>query len=208
MFTGIVKDVGTLTEVTDLGGDRRLTVATNAPGYGALELGESIAVNGVCLTVVEAGPSRFSADVSGETLRCTTLGGLAAGARVNLERALAASDRLGGHLVAGHVDGVGTVVELAEEARSKRVAIEVPEALARYLASKGSIAVDGVSLTVNAVAGARFEVNIVPHTLDWTTFADYVVGSAVNIEVDVIARYVERLVEPWRPADGAPRPGE
>jgi riboflavin synthase len=157
-------------------------------------MGDSIAVNGVCLTAVELPGDGFSADVSNETLALTTLGNLKVGSRVNLEKALTLSDRLGGHLVSGHVDGIGTVLERSPDARSERFVIEAPDVLARYIAQKGSVCVDGTSLTVNKVDGARFELNIVPHTLQETIIGDYVPGSEVNLEVDLIARYLERLM--------------
>jgi len=148
----------------------------------------------VCLTAIEVGPGRFAADVSGETLTVTTLGHLAAGTRVNLEPPLKAGDPLDGHIVTGHVDGIGRVVAFEPAGRSRRLVVEVPPALARYLAQKGSVAVDGVSLTVNGVRGRQFEVNVIPHTLTVTTIGEYAPGTAVNIEVDMIARYVERLL--------------
>jgi riboflavin synthase len=159
-----------------------------------LAVGGSIAVNGVCLTAVTTTPTGFSADVSAETLAVTTLGRLAPGARVNLEPPLKAGDPLDGHLVTGHVDGVGEVVAVTPAGRSQRIDIAVPSALARYVATKGSVAVDGVSLTVNAVRGAEFTVNIIPHTLAVTVIGEYRRGTAVNIEVDLLARYLERLL--------------
>jgi riboflavin synthase len=159
-----------------------------------VRLGDSIAVSGVCLTVIDFTTQEFSADVSNETLSRTTLGGLKPGARVNLEKALTPTTRLGGHLVSGHVDGVGKVLERTHDARSVRFRIEAPAALAKYIARKGSICVDGVSLTVNAVMGAVFELNIVPHTLAETTLDEYAAGRRVNLEVDLIARYLERLL--------------
>jgi riboflavin synthase len=158
------------------------------------QLGESIAVGGVCLTAVAFTDEGFVADVSGETLACTTIGGWAAGERVNLERALALGERLGGHIVSGHVDGVGEVVARRADARSQRFTLRAPAALARYIAAKGSITLDGVSLTVNAVEGPQFEVNIVPHTLAHTSLDAWQPGRQVNIEVDVLARYLERLM--------------
>jgi len=157
-------------------------------------LGDSVAVSGVCLTVVDLPGDGFWADVSGETLSRSTLGQLAAGGRVNLEKALTPTTRLGGHLVSGHVDGVGTVLERRDAGRSVRFLIRAPDGLARYIAEKGSICVDGISLTVNAVDGAHFALNIVPHTLQETTMGDFAPGRKVNLEVDIIARYLERLL--------------
>jgi riboflavin synthase len=194
MFTGIVQATGEIRRLERRGGDVRLHVASEELGLDDVRHGDSIATSGVCLTVVELGEGGFAADVSQETLALTTLGGLAAGARVNLEKALALGDRLGGHLVSGHVDGVGEVLACAPDARSWRYRLRAPAALARYIARKGSICVDGVSLTVNAVHGAEFELNIIPTTLHATTFADYRPGTRVNLEVDQVARYLERLL--------------
>jgi len=194
MFSGLVKGSGRVAARTDRGGDARFVVELGTADAVALAVGGSIAVNGVCLTAIEVGPGRFAADVSGETLTVTTLGHLAAGARVNLEPPLKAGDPLDGHIVTGHVDGIGRVVAFEPAGRSRRLVVEVPPALARYLAQKGSVAVDGVSLTVNGVRGRQFEVNVIPHTLTVTTIGEYAPGTAVNIEVDMIARYVERLL--------------
>jgi riboflavin synthase len=194
MFTGIVQAVGAVQRLERRGGDVRLQVGAGKLELGDVHHGDSIAINGACLTVVELGADWFAADVSQETLALTTLGGLGAGARVNLEKALALGDRLGGHLVAGHVDGVGEVLSLAQDARSVRYRLRAPVSLAHYLARKGSVCVDGVSLTVNAVDGAEFELNIIPATLRETLFADYRPGTRVNLEVDLIARYLERLL--------------
>jgi riboflavin synthase len=196
MFTGIIQAVGHIQSVTPAGGDLRLRVATAGLDLADVQLGDSIAVNGVCLTAVALDAAGFSADVSLETLNCTTLGQLLPGSRVNLEKALRLADRLGGHLVSGHVDGVGEVVSVLPEARSQRWTFAVPAALARYIASKGSVAVDGVSLTVNEVDGRRFGVNLIPHTLQHTRFGDCAPGARVNIEVDLMARYAERLQQP------------
>jgi riboflavin synthase len=163
-------------------------------GAAALAVGGSIAVNGVCLTATAVTSSTFSADVSAATLAVTTLGALGVGDRVNLEPPLKAGDPLDGHIVTGHVDGVGEVVAVEPAGRSRRLVIAVPAALARYIAAKGSVAVDGVSLTVNGVEGAKFEVNVIPHTLAVTVIGEYARGTAVNIEVDMLARYLERLV--------------
>ena len=194
MFTGIVTDVGRIAGIETREIGRRLTIET-AYDTSGIDIGASIACNGACLTVVEKTASSFSADVSGETLDKTTSGGWSVDTRINLERALRAADELGGHLVLGHVDGVGQVVRLEREGDNHRVSIKVPDALKHYVASKGSITVDGVSLTVNEVDDAVFGVNIIPHTWDNTSLADVVVGTDVNIEVDVIARYVASLLE-------------
>ena len=194
MFTGIIQGVGRVVRLEPRGGDMRLHVDTLALELGGAQPGDSIAVSGVCLTAVALQPHGFSADVSTETLSLTTLGQLAAGDPVNLEQALRLADRLGGHLVSGHVDGVGKVVAITADARSQRWTLEVPTTLARYIAVKGSVCIDGTSLTVNAVSGNRFGVNLIPHTVAHTTFQARHVGDAVNIEVDVIARYVERLL--------------
>jgi riboflavin synthase len=194
MFSGLVKGSGRIEARADRDKDARIVVETGAVDIGAIAVGGSIAVNGVCLTAVEVGPGRFAADVSAETLGVTTLGRLVAGARVNLEAPLKAGDPLDGHIVTGHVDGVGEVVAFEAAGLSRRLVVEVPATLARYLAQKGSVAVDGVSLTVNGVSGRRFEVNVIPHTLAVTTIGEYSPGAAVNIEVDMIARYVERLL--------------
>lgn len=193
MFTGIVQDVGEVRAIERRGADVRLTVTTTHLDLSAAQPGDSIAVAGVCLTMVALGPQRFEADVSLETLARTTLGQWHTGRRVNLEPALRAGDRLGGHLVAGHIDGVGSLVSRAPQARSQLMRFRVPHELARYLARKGSVCVDGVSLTVNTVEADDFEVNLVPHTLEVTTLGQLVAGEGINVEVDLIARYVERL---------------
>jgi riboflavin synthase len=195
MFTGLVQAVGQLSAREPRGGDLRLRVACGALDIADLQLGESIAVNGVCLTVVAFDAGSFEADASNETLTLTTLGGLAVGAALNLERALLPTTRLGGHLVAGHVDGLGRVQHIADDGRSQRWRFAAPAALLRYVAVKGSICVDGVSLTVNAVDDHGFEVNLVPHTIANTAFAGTRTGAAVNLEVDLIARYTERLLQ-------------
>lgn len=194
MFTGIIQAVGKIASIEMQGIDARLHIHAAPLEMSDVRLGDSIAVNGVCLTVIEYDPHGFSVDVSAETLRHTTLGGMDTGGRVNLEKALTLSNRLGGHLVSGHVDGVGEVIERRSEARSECFRIQAPAALARYIAMKGSICVDGVSLTVNAIQGALFNINIIPHTLQATTLGDVRPGSRVNLEVDVIARYLERLL--------------
>lgn len=193
MFTGIIQAVGRIVSLQPLGGDLRLTVDATGLDLADVKLGDSIAVNGVCLTAVALDGGTFAADVSVETLNCTTLGRLQAGSRVNLEKALRLADRLGGHLVSGHVDGVGEVVSVQADARSLRWTFSVPAALARYIAAKGSVAINGVSLTVNEVQGRRFGVNLIPHTMEKTTFGDCAAGTPVNIEVDLMARYAERL---------------
>jgi len=194
MFSGIVQSVGRVARIEQRGGDVRLAIAARDFAPDEIRLGDSIAIAGVCLTVVDLDAAQLAFDVSVETLNVTTLGKLAPGAEVNLEKALRLADRLDGHLVSGHVDGVGRVMAIESEARSQRWTFEAPLALAKYIASKGSIAIDGTSLTVNEVDGARFGVNLIPHTIAVTTFKDRRVGDAVNLEVDMIARYVERLL--------------
>lgn len=193
MFTGIVTDVGRVQSVADRG-DRRFVLATSFD-MDKVDIGASISCAGCCLTVVEKSPGRFSVDASAETLSVTTLDEWREGTEVNLERALRLGDELGGHLVSGHVDGVGQVVSVREEGASHRILFEAPQEIARFIASKGSIAVDGVSLTVNEVDGRRFGVNIIPHTWIETTFRRLAAGSRVNLEIDLLARYVARLRE-------------
>jgi len=193
MFSGIVADVGTIKQAEDRDGGLRLAVETHALGLDDVQLGDSIAVNGVCLTVIKKDAHTFTVDVSRETLSCT-VGLERQGARVNLEKALRLSDRLGGHLVSGHVDGVGDVVAFDNLGESWRLTLRSPQALAKYIAAKGSITVNGVSLTVNRVTGAEFEVNLIPHTLAVTTLGDLKAGARVNLEIDLIARYVERML--------------
>jgi riboflavin synthase len=200
VFTGIIQDVGSIRTAEARGGDLRLVVEAAGLPLARAQVGDSIAVNGVCLTVVEIDGAAFAADVSRETLSLTTLGDCRAGSRVNLEPALRAGDALGGHLVSGHVDGIGEVVDAREDGRSVRVTFRAPVELLRFLARKGSVAVDGVSLTINGVQDDRFAVNLVPHTLDATTFRGLVPGRRVNLEVDTIARYVERLLAAGEPA--------
>ena len=199
MFTGIIQATGRVTRSEPRGGDLRLGVV--APDFDASDvaLGDSIAVSGCCLTVVAHEGDTLAFDVSSESLALTTLGDLGVGDRVNLEKALRLSDRLGGHLVSGHVDGIGSIVSVEPDARSQRWIIEAPPALARYIAAKGSVCVDGVSLTVNMVDGARFGVNLIPHTVEHTTFGDRRAGDRVNLEIDMLARYVERLYSCDRP---------
>ena len=195
MFTGLIGAVGRLAARGARDDGFRITVETGALPLASAAVGDSIAVNGVCLTAVALGAGRFDADVSGATLAATTLGGLAEGARLNLERALTLATPLGGHLVSGHVDGVGEVVAVAPVGESRMLRVRVPHALARYVARKGSVCVDGVSLTVNDVAGDEFSVNLVAHTLAHTTLGAAAAGDAVNVEVDMLARYLERLLE-------------
>ncbi|MCE9551439.1 MAG: riboflavin synthase [Betaproteobacteria bacterium] len=194
MFSGIIADVGIIehTEARDEG--LSLSVATHTLGMEDVQLGDSIAVNGVCLTVVKIDGERFSANVSRETLNCTT-GLEVQGARVNLEKALRLADRLGGHLVSGHVDGVGEVVEFTDLDESWKLSVRVPQSLAKYIAVKGSIALNGVSLTVNQVEGNVFSVNLIPYTLEVTTLNELHAGDKINVEIDLIARYVERIMQ-------------
>ena len=194
MFTGIIKSMGTISGIERRGGDVRLSVHAEDMPFSTYEVGESISVNGVCLTAVALRDDGFDTDVSVETLDVTGLGSLGVGDAVNLEPALSLSDRLGGHLVSGHVDCLGTVSKLEDDARSTRVTIEIAPEYARYVARKGSITVDGVSLTVNGVSGAVVDVNIIPHTAQATIIGNYAVGTTVNIEVDLLARYLERLL--------------
>ena len=194
MFTGIIQATGKVIATEKKGGDLRLRVHTGKLDLSDVQLGDSIATNGVCLTVVQLPGDGYWADVSKETLDFTTIGSLPIGAVVNLEKALRASDRLGGHIVSGHVDGIGTVVSRHSDARSERFRLKAPASLAKYIAHKGSICVDGTSLTVNKVEIDEFELNIVPHTIENTIFSHYKAGTAVNLEVDVISRYLERLI--------------
>jgi riboflavin synthase len=195
MFTGIVETTGRLARIEPRGGDVRLMIDAGAFDPGDVAIGDSIAVSGVCLTAIAIGSSGTLAfDVSTETLSRTSLGSLSVGERVNLEKALRLADRLGGHLVSGHVDGLGRVAAIEADARSQRWMFELPPELARYVATKGSIAIDGVSLTVNEVDGHRFGVNLIPHTIEVTTLGDRKVGDPVNVEVDMVARYIERLM--------------
>lgn len=204
MFTGLVQGVGTLAGRDSRGGDARLRVDAGTLPFAGIQPGESIAVNGVCLTVVAFDAAGFEADASNETLALTTLGVLPVGRPVNLERALRAGDRLGGHLVSGHVDGVGTVASVALDARAQRWRFTAPRALMRYIATKGSVCVDGTSLTVNAVDADGFEVALVPHTVAHTAFAATRPGDPVNLEVDQVARYVERLLQDRAVQEPAP----
>jgi len=194
MFTGIIQAIGELERLEPRGGDARVAVRAGKLKLGEVSIGDSIALNGICLTAVAIEGGHFMADVSRETLSLTTLGTLAPGSPVNLETALTLSTPLGGHLVSGHIDGVGTVLEMREDARSWRLRIHAPGELARYIAHKGSICIDGTSLTVNEIKGAVFDLNIVPHTLTETIIGGYKIGTRVNLEVDLVARYLERLV--------------
>lgn len=195
MFTGLIEDIGSIRSLRRQGDAAIIAVATTLP-LDQVRLGDSIAVNGVCLTVTALSADTFSADVSPESLSCTTLGALTSGMRVNLERALRLGDRLGGHLVGGHIDAVAVIASRRQDHNAVRFAFELPLPVMRYLAPKGSVAIDGISLTVNRVTASGFEVAIIPHTLARTTLVDKQVGERVNIETDLIARYVERLCQP------------
>jgi riboflavin synthase len=195
VFTGIVAAVGTVHSLREADGARRIEVATGTLPTGKLRVGDSVAVSGVCLTLVEVAEGHLTAELSGETLARTTLGTLAPGSAVNLEPALAAGAPLGGHLVAGHVDGIAAVREVRADGGSLGATVEAPAQLARFIAEKGSVTLDGVSLTVGRVSGARFEVTLVPHTLAMTTLAGLAAGRALNLEVDLVARYLDRLLE-------------
>jgi len=194
VFTGIVKTKGTIGAIERRGGDVRMTITAPDLPWGDYNVGDSISVSGVCLTAVELLDDGFVTDVSVETLDVTTLKQAGQGDAVNLEPALRIGDALGGHLVSGHVDGIGIVISRSEDARSVRLAFEVPAALARYIAKKGSVCVDGVSLTINEVSGNTFSLNIIPHTTEVTTMGEFDTGTAVNIEVDLLARYIERML--------------
>ena len=204
MFTGIIEAVGRIKKIEPVAGDMRLTVAASSEARASnaaealdmsdVKLGDSIAVNGVCLTAIEFDENSFVADVSNETINLTSLKDLAPGSEVNLEKALLPTTRLGGHLVSGHVDGLGEVLSIREESRSVQLIIRAPESLKHYIAMKGSICIDGTSLTVNKVKDSDFEINIVPHTQQRTIIKNYRVGTRVNLEVDLIARYLERLL--------------
>jgi riboflavin synthase len=201
MFTGIISAIGDIADLEQRGGDVRLTIRTGNLSLTDVQLGDSIACNGACLTAVELTGEGFIADVSVETLNLTTIGNWRTGSRINLEKAMQASDRFGGHIVSGHVDGIGEVVSLEEDARSWRFRIRAPKDLAKYIAHKGSITLDGTSLTINKVEGSEFELNIVPHTMTHTVMGDYAVGTKVNLEVDLVARYLERLLLGDKAAD-------
>ncbi|MDG2376191.1 MAG: riboflavin synthase [Woeseiaceae bacterium] len=194
MFTGIIKAKGTVSSIEDRGGDQRLTIESIDIPWREFDIGESISINGVCLTAILLRDNGFVADVSVETLNITALANIAVGDPINIEPSLSLGERLGGHLVSGHVDCVGMVEALDGDARSIRLRIAIPDAYQRFVASKGSICVDGVSLTVNTVKDGSFEVNIIPHTADVTIICSYKKGTRVNIEVDLVARYLERLI--------------
>ena len=195
MFTGIIRGLGNIAELRKVEGDVRIVIDAGETDLGALALGDSVAVNGVCLTVISLEAGGFAADVSRETLSLTSLGQCEAGALVNLEPALRAGEPLGGHLVSGHVDGLATLVSDIPDARSRRLRFSVPEQLQRFIAAKGSVTLDGISLTVNTTDAGQFDVNIVPHTLAVTNLGQRVVGNQVNLEVDMLARYVDQLLQ-------------
>lgn len=194
MFTGLVETTGEILEVTQVDGDVTLRVHVPEGFLHDAQLGESISVNGVCLTAINLTDQAFTCDVSNETLRCSTLGALETGSKINLERALLPTSRLGGHIVSGHVDGIGTVVSREVDARSTCFTLNAPPEIAKYIAAKGSITINGVSLTVNTVAGDDFTVNIIPHTFEITNLDELQASSPVNLEVDIIARHVERML--------------
>ncbi|MEM0954558.1 MAG: riboflavin synthase [Pseudomonadota bacterium] len=201
MFTGIVEAVGEIADMQPVGGDMRLRIRTGKLDMSDVKLGDSICTSGCCLTVTELPGDGYWCDVSNESLAFTTLGDLTLGSKVNLEKSLTPESRLGGHIVSGHVDGVGEVVSFADDGRSVRWVMRAPDNLAKYIAHKGSICVDGTSLTVNEVRGAEFDLNIIPQTTAETIFGEYQVGTRVNLEVDVIARYLERLLQGDKAAD-------
>ncbi|MDB6060095.1 MAG: riboflavin synthase [Verrucomicrobiaceae bacterium] len=203
MFTGIIEAMGRVVALQPRSGDLRVHIATGELDLNGVTIGDSIATNGVCLTVVELPGDGYWADVSRETIAFTTVEQWHVGDSVNLERALTPESRLGGHIVSGHVDGIGEVVARSEDARSIRLTVRAPATLAKYIAHKGSICVDGISLTVNAVNGADFELNIIPHTARVTVIGNYRVGTRVNLEVDVVARYIERLLLGEKAAQGS-----
>jgi len=202
MFTGIIEAIGSVARLQQLGSDWRLAINSEKLDLSDVVLGDSIAVNGCCLTVVELEKNIFSADVSNESMRCTALGEFKEGTRVNLEKAMLASGRLGGHIVSGHVDGVGTLIESTEDGASISLVYEAPKEIAKYIAGKGSVCIDGISLTVNEVSGQKFTVNVIPHTQTETIIGDYKAGQNVNLEVDIIARYLERLLQGANSSEG------
>ncbi|MGA2655702.1 MAG: riboflavin synthase [Gammaproteobacteria bacterium] len=191
MFTGIITHLGKITRKEHLGADLRLTIAAD---FQDIELGESIAINGVCLTVTKWNKNEFCADVSQETIRCTALKKLNVNDKVNLERSIKASDRLGGHWVSGHVDGLSRILEIRMQGQSRFIRMSMPQDLSRLIAAKGSVTLEGISLTVNTVTDSEFTINIIPHTWENTTLQDKHVGDELNLEVDVLARYVQRLI--------------
>jgi riboflavin synthase len=209
MFTGIIESVGHVKSIVRQGGDVRLSIAVGKLDMGDVKLGDSIATNGICLTVIDYGHDWYVADVSVETLNRTCLGYWKAGTRVNLEKALLPTTRLGGHLVSGHVDGIGEIIVKRQDARSIYFEVQAPRELARYLSEKGSVTVDGISLTINHLRGDILSLNLVPHTADQTNIGDWNMGSRVNLEVDVLARYIERLLLGDKAADytEAPKAG-
>lgn len=208
MFTGIIETTGTISAIQESSGDWRLTVSSTKLDLSSVRPGDSIAVSGICLTAVSISDQKFVADVSRETLACTSMQGWKTGELVNLELALTPQSRLGGHIVSGHVDGVGELLQRKPDARSERLVFRVPQELARYIANKGSVCIDGVSLTVNEVSGNEFGVNIIPHTAERTTLHLYKPGRRVNIEVDVISRYLERLLLGGEQKGGEQKGGE
>jgi len=195
MFTGIIEALGLVSRLERINSEWRLEINTGSLNLDDVKIGDSISVNGCCLTVVSLGVSSFSADVSNETLSCTSLSTLKSGSPTNLEKAMAASGRFGGHIVSGHVDGVGTLYSQKEDGQSRRLVFEAPSEISRYIAGKGSICVDGVSLTVNAVMNNQFSINVIPHTQKETIIGSYLEGQKVNLEVDLFARYLERLLD-------------
>ncbi|MDC0602635.1 riboflavin synthase [Aliiglaciecola sp.] len=207
MFTGIIEDVGHITKLQPKGDDIRLTVAVNKMDMSDVALGDSIATNGVCLTVVDFSDAHYSVDVSPETIKRSGFANYDVGGKVNLEKAMMATSRFGGHIVSGHVDGVGKIVAINPIDRWLEIWIQAPDSLAKYISEKGSITVDGVSLTVNDVDGAKFMLTLIPHTLEETIIGTYQVGSLVNLEVDLIARYLERLIQGDAAANGQQKKG-
>ena len=195
MFTGIIEALGLVSRLERINSEWRLEINTGSLNLDDVKIGDSISVNGCCLTVISLGVSSFSADVSNETLSCTSLSTLKSESPINLEKAMAASGRFGGHIVSGHVDGVGTLYSQKEDGQSRRLVFEAPSEISRYIAGKGSICVDGVSLTVNAVMNNQFSINVIPHTQKETIIGSYVEGQKVNLEVDLFARYLERLLD-------------
>ena len=194
MFTGIIEAIGNIELIEDIDSDKRFVIVSDSLNLSDVRVGDSISVSGVCLTVVDLQEKGFSVDVSVETLSCTTFNELAAGDQVNLEKALQLSSRLSGHMVSGHVDGKGTIQNKIADARSERFEIKFPAELAKYICKKGSICIDGVSLTINDAGESTFSVNIIPHTLNETIFSEYTEGTQVNLEVDIVARYMESLI--------------
>jgi riboflavin synthase len=202
MFTGIIEAIGSVKSLQEIKSEWRLVLETDKLDMSDVKIGDSIAVSGCCLTVVEMSGSSFAADVSNETLRCTSLGALKPGSRVNLEKAMMATDRFGGHIVSGHVDGVGTLSFSSQEGQSVKLIFKVPDDLSKYIAAKGSICIDGTSLTVNEVTASSFSINVIPHTQEETIIGEYSVGRVVNLEVDLVARYLERLLTGAKDSSG------